>query len=916
MTGTGTAGTPTITVNPAALAFGNQITNTTSNFMTVSVTGTSLTDNILVTAPTDFLVSSDNVTYGALATLVQSNGVVNATLYVEFSPKTAKDYVSTITLASGSGSNLVSKTVGVSGTGILPTPVLNVTPATLPDFGQVVVGNSSSSIGSFTVDGQDLSGNVTITPPAGFRIRMGTDLFATSAIVLTPTNGTLASTTIDVRFTPVDVQMYNTAVSVATPNGSATTTQSVAVSGEGTPAPANATIVVDPGALNFGTVTNSGSPSTLTFEVSGTNLTDDIVLTPSKSTILFRNVSAGGAFSNNPLTLARTNGSVATQTIEVKLGPTVPTGNYTETIELVSGTTATSSVAIMATNTSGSISDISVVNPNSNSFTFATRPNTISASQSFRVSGTNLLQNLTVAVASSGDGAGSFQISSDNVNFVSSLTFPREANGNVSQKTVYVRFVPGNNTLTVTGIIRSSSAPAPNGDVSVTGISQPTIRLSDVLQAFPSNVVVGTTTAPKSVRLEGFLLGGNVDVRFPDDVADPSRNPLRTPQFEFSLDNGTTYVQTATITPDVTTGNFTQDLLVRFHPVRVGNAAQELEFRNPSLSGGQYYTLPSGNGRVSGFAIATEPSEQSTAIITRAPDSNNATITFNLSNPPAGTAYGQNRLVIASTTYSSLPTTLFPQDKQNFNPGTTDNSGAYKFGTGTAIEASTNTYVVFSGASGDFTLTDLDPSTKYYFYAFEFNNDGVLSAENYLVPNNQPLSPLPVQLVSFTAQLRNKQVNLNWVTASEKNSRSFEVERSSNGQKFTTVLTKAAQGNTSARTTYDAVDRQPLPGLSYYRLKQIDIDGKVAYSPTVSVQSDGTVDISIYPNPTAGKVTITLPAALAASAPRVRISDLMGRVVQEVSLPASGEVDLGALPVGTYLINVGGQQVRSRVVKY
>ena len=90
----------------------------------------------------------------------------------------------------------------------------------------------------------------------------------------------------------------------------------------------------------------------------------------------------------------------------------------------------------------------------------------------------------------------------------------------------------------------------------------------------------------------------------------------------------------------------------------------------------------------------------------------------------------------------------------------------------------------------------------------------------------------------------------------------------------------------------------------------------MAYSPVVSVQSDGLAAISIYPNPTAGKVTISLPAALAASAPRVRISDLMGRVVQEVSLPASGEIDLGALPVGTYLLNVGGQQVRSRVVKY
>lgn len=912
LSGTGTAGTPTITVNPNALpSFGNQATNTSSSPKTVAVTGSSLTADITVQAPAGFLVSSDGTTYATTATLARVNGAVNTTLYVEFRPTAAGPANGDITLSSTGATN---QTVSASGTGVLPTPVLNVSPATLADFGSVVVGNSSTDIYSFTVSGQNLQNSVTVTPPTGFRIRTGSNTFSTNAIVLTPTNGTLASTLIDVRFTPIAAQVYNAAVAVATPNGNASVTQSVGVSGTGTAAPATATIIVTPGAVNFGTVTNSGSPGTQSFEVSGTNLNDDIVLTPSQPTIQFRNATAGGGFSSNPLTLVSTNGSVATQTIEVRLGPTVPTGNYTEVISLVSGTTATSSVAIMATNTSGRISDLSVVNPDNNSFTFATRPNTISASQSFRVAGTNLLQDLTVAP--SGPDAGYFQISSDNTNFVSSLTFARDANGNVPQQTIYVRFVPGNNTLTVNAIIRSSSAPAPNGDVSVTGISQPTIRLSEVLPAFPSNVVVGTTTAPKPIRLEGFLLGGNVDFRFPDDVSDPTRNPLGTPQFEFSLDNGATYTQATTVTPDATTGNFTRDLLVRFHPVRVGNAAQDLEFRNPSFSNGQYFALSSGNGRVSGFAIATEPSQQSTAIIFRDPGSTNAIVQFRLSNPQPGAAYGQNRLVVVTPSYDLLPVNLFPQDKQNFNPGITDANGAYKFGTGTAIEAATNTYVVFSGASGSFTITDLDPNVKYNVYAFEFNNDGVLSAENYLVPNNQPLAPLPVELVSFTAQLRNKQVHLNWVTASEKNSRSFDVQRSSNGQTFTTVLTKAAQGNTSARTTYDAVDRQPLPGVSYYRLKQIDIDGKVAYSPTLSVQTDGAVDITIYPNPTAGKVTITLPAALAASAPRVLISDLMGRVVQEVSLPASGEVDLGALPVGTYLINVGGQQVRSRVVKY
>ncbi|MFD1469424.1 T9SS type A sorting domain-containing protein [Hymenobacter caeli] len=912
MKGTGTPGTPTITINPAALGFNNQIINTQSNPMTVTVNGTSLTAPIVVTAPTGFQVSTDNSTYTSSVSLAPNGGAVtNATVYIVFKPTAAQGYVSNVTLTSPGAAD---QSLSVSGTGVMPTPVLNVSPTTLPDYGSVVVGNSGTATNSFTVGGQNLQSSVTITPPMGFRIRTGTDVFSTNPIVLTVTNGTIPTTTVDVRFTPTAAQAYKDSVIVSTPNGStAKVARYVKVSGTATPAPTGPTVIVNPGAIDFGTVTSSGSTNTRTFDVSGTNLTANIVLTPSANTLQFRNASAGGAFSSNPLTLTQTNGTVATQTIEVKLVATVPGAAYSETIAAASNT-ASATVVVTANNSSGKISDISATNPNGNDFTFATRPTTTSVSQSFRVSGTNLLQNLTVAPT--GPNAGYFQVSSDNVTFTSSLTYVPDMNGNVPQQTVYVRFVPGDNAVTVNANISSSSSPARTADVSVTGISQPTLRLSRTIPAFPADIVKGTTSAATTVRLDGFLLGSNVDIRFPADGSDLARNPQRTPAFQFSLDGGMTYDTTGTVMPDPMTGNFSQNLMVRFAPVRVGNAAQELQFRNPSFSNGNYFVLSSGFGQASGFAISTQPTVQSTASVTRSTDGTSVNIAFNLSNPPAGTAYGQNRLVIATPTYAQFPTNLFPQDKQNFDPGTTDSNGAYVFGKGSAIEASSNTYAVFSGASSTFNVSGLDPNTQYYFYAFEFNNDGVLNAENYLVPNNQPLSPLPVQLVSFTARRSGKQVNLNWVTASEKNSRSFDVERSADGRQFTAILSKAAQGTSSARTSYDAVDRQPLPGLSYYRLKQIDLDGTVAYSPVVSVQGDGAVAIGIYPNPTAGKLTISLPQALADAAPRVSISDMMGRVVKEMALPANGEVDLSALPAGTYLVNVGGQQVHGRVVKF
>ncbi len=910
VTGTGTPGAPTITVNPNALTgYGSQAVGTTSAQKSVAVTGSSLTADILVQAPTGFLVSSDNVTYAATATLTRTGSTVNTTLYVKFKPTTAGAINGDVTLTS---TGAADKTVSVSGTGVPPPPVLNVSTTALTDFGSVVVGATSNITGSFTVDGTNLQGNVTIAPPLGFRIRTGTNVFSTNPIVLTPTNGTLANTTINVLFTPVAAQLYSSAISVSSPNGAGTLAQSVTVSGTGTATSGTAALNVTPGALDFGTVTGSGSANVLRFDVSGTDLTADMVLTPSATNIKIRNASAGDAFSNGPITLVRTGGTVPTQTIEVELVATVPAGPYSQKVDVTSTGAPATFVSLTANNPGGVASNISVTSVAGYDYTFATRPNTVSASQIYQLAATNLLQDLVVAP--SGINASYFQLSSDNVTWSSQLSFTPDNQGNVTQRPVYVRFVPGNNTVTVSATIRNSSAPASAGDLSVTGISEPTLRLSRPIGGFSTYTVRNTHSDPVAVRLDGFLLSGDVDVRFPADLDDVGRNPGFTAQYEFSLDNGATYVKTTTITPDGA-GNFTRNLLVRFAPVRVGNAVQSMQFRNDALHAGTYHELASGNGAATGYAIDYEPGARSVAIVTRAPGATSAVVSFNLSNPPAGNGYGRSRLVIASTTYQRLPRRLFPLDKQNFSSGATV-GGDYQFGAGQAIEASSETYVVFSGQPDNFTVGNLDPSKEYYFFAFEFNNDGLTGAENYLLPSNQSIAPLPVGLLAFGAQRHGQQVDLNWATASEKNSRSFEVERSADGKKFSTVLSKAAQGSTSARTDYTAADRRPLPGLAYYRLKLVDLDGTQAYSPVVTVAGDGQVEIGIYPNPTAGKVTIRVPESLATSAPRVRISDLMGRVVLELALPATGEVDLGALPTGTYLLNVGGQQVHTRLVKY
>ena len=125
-------------------------------------------------------------------------------------------------------------------------------------------------------------------------------------------------------------------------------------------------------------------------------------------------------------------------------------------------------------------------------------------------------------------------------------------------------------------------------------------------------------------------------------------------------------------------------------------------------------------------------------------------------------------------------------------------------------------------------------------------------------------APLPVELILFTATNTARQgVALHWVTASEKNSHSFVVERSADGKIFRSMGTLAAAGSTQARTAYDLTDEQPLSGTSYYRLRQVDLDGTTADSPVRNMKRVAKGEgLAVYPGRSAQEwvVGTTLPA--------------------------------------------------------
>ncbi len=125
-----------------------------------------------------------------------------------------------------------------------------------------------------------------------------------------------------------------------------------------------------------------------------------------------------------------------------------------------------------------------------------------------------------------------------------------------------------------------------------------------------------------------------------------------------------------------------------------------------------------------------------------------------------------------------------------------------------------------------------------------------------------PVNPLPIQLVKFEAKANaeKKIVELEWATASETNNDFFTLEKSKDGKNFIAFkdVPSKSKGNSRTSLEYTDIDTEPMNGLSYYRLKQTDFDGKVSYSKIVPVyfEDGGEGKMIVYPNPTDGNLNM------------------------------------------------------------
>ncbi|MCK9613835.1 MAG: T9SS type A sorting domain-containing protein, partial [Bacteroidales bacterium] len=186
-------------------------------------------------------------------------------------------------------------------------------------------------------------------------------------------------------------------------------------------------------------------------------------------------------------------------------------------------------------------------------------------------------------------------------------------------------------------------------------------------------------------------------------------------------------------------------------------------------------------------------------------------------------------------------------------------------------------------------------------------------------------NPLPINLLSFNAACQNREVTINWTTATETNNDYFTIERSIDAQKWNVLTQIEGAGNSNAIKYYTVRDDNPYDGISYYRLKQTDYNGQYEYFNPVSVRCDSeesTPIISYYPNPFTSEVVIDIHNLSATKASLV-IYDLLGNKVYENIFSMVEEInkkftiDLNRLPVGVYIASFVTDEysIVSRIVK-
>ncbi|MBK7965294.1 MAG: T9SS type A sorting domain-containing protein [Bacteroidetes bacterium] len=323
-------------------------------------------------------------------------------------------------------------------------------------------------------------------------------------------------------------------------------------------------------------------------------------------------------------------------------------------------------------------------------------------------------------------------------------------------------------------------------------------------------------------------------------------------------------------------------------------------------------------------------------------------LNLNITNNP-GSGYITISTRKTATNNTPLPGTDNVNEITNINPGGQDVSISHVIDRWWEINAPGVTADYILRYSGDENTTSGSTATGTFNVQFwngsnftKFNSTGngvttgVGSISSNLTNINGPIvlssgsASLPIKLLQFDAKVTGAAVEITWTTAEEKNNDFFSIERSEDGQTFEKIEEVDGAGNSNQILKYKTMDDAPLTGVSYYRLKQTDFDGKFTYSPlrainrgAETISDDPAIEVNSFgPNPFSDQFNVEYKLAQAGET-SIIIFNMSGQVVFETTK----NDDLGNnsfiytddknLPPANYILQIinGKEKVSKKIVK-
>ncbi|MBA2251010.1 MAG: T9SS type A sorting domain-containing protein, partial [Chitinophagaceae bacterium] len=190
------------------------------------------------------------------------------------------------------------------------------------------------------------------------------------------------------------------------------------------------------------------------------------------------------------------------------------------------------------------------------------------------------------------------------------------------------------------------------------------------------------------------------------------------------------------------------------------------------------------------------------------------------------------------------------------------------------------------------------PTLKFFIWSSQASSQSVAHCSFGPVTLSPTGGPLPVVISSFNASRNNNNVSIQWQTSSEFNAKNFEIQRAYDNSTYQTVGTVASHGTSNTLQSYSYTDNSNnSKGVSYYRIKSVDINGRVVYTTIKSVKGNGARSgFVVFPNPSFGNAKISITDLNEPTT--VQLFDNNGKMVKNITLTNSNIVEITNLSTG------------------